>query len=129
MADVLPERAAGLNRWDAAIVGYAALAALARPLTLPAVVAVLLPGLALLTLAARRPARPVRPVRPRAPAVILWTAMTLLVVGWEATAWVWGNDYEHPTLSLLLDPVLDTYPGRVVGWVGWLAAGRWLVTR
>jgi hypothetical protein len=32
-------------------------------------------------------------------------------------------------LSLLLDPVLETYPARVLGYALWLAAGRWLVTR
>jgi hypothetical protein len=45
------------------------------------------------------------------------------------TAALWGNDLSHPTLSLLLDPVLETYPGRVAGWIAWLGVGRWLVTR
>jgi hypothetical protein len=45
------------------------------------------------------------------------------------TAALWGNDSAHPTFSLLVDPILDTYPGRLLGWFGWLATGRWLVTR
>jgi len=45
------------------------------------------------------------------------------------TAVLWGNDSSQPTFSLPLDPVLDTYPGRLVGWLAWLAVGRWLVTR
>jgi hypothetical protein len=51
------------------------------------------------------------------------------ITGWEAAAALWGNDAAHPTLSLLLDPVLATYLGRFVGWVAWLGVGRWLVSR
>ncbi len=43
-----------LDRWDGALVGYAALAALCRPLTAEAAVAVALPAVALVALAARR---------------------------------------------------------------------------
>jgi hypothetical protein len=39
------------------------------------------------------------------------------------------NDLAHPTLSTLADPALATYPGRVVGYVVWLSAGAWLVSR
>lgn len=35
----------------------------------------------------------------------------------------------YPTLSLLADPLLDTYPGRAVCFFGWLAAFWWLVRR
>lgn len=115
------------NRWDAAVVGYALLAALCRPLTLPAALAVLLPGLVLVALRVRRePAS--RPGVPRA-AVVAWGALLLSAGAWELVAFLWGNDTGHPTLSLLLDPVLDTYPGRLAGYLGWLAVGRWLVTR
>ena len=34
-----------------------------------------------------------------------------------------------PTLSLLLDLVLATYPGRIAGWIAWLGVDRWLVIR
>lgn len=116
-----------VDRWDAALVGYALLAAMCRPLTLPAAVAVLLPGVALLVLRARRPTRPAAGV-PRA-AVMPWVALAAAGAAWELVAAAWGNDADHPTLSLLLDPVLGTYPGRLVAYLGWLAAGRWLVTR
>ena len=115
------------NRWDAAVVGYALLAALCRPLTLPAALAVLLPGLVLVALRVRR-APASRPGVPRA-AVAPWMALLLAAGAWELVAVLWGDDADHPTLSLLLDPVLDTYPGRLAGYLGWLAAGRWLVTR
>lgn len=114
--------------WDALLVLYAVLAALCRPLTAPAAAAVLMPGLALLALMVWRvPAR--RPADFERSAALTWLALALLLGGWEATTLVWGNDSAHPTLSRLLDPVLATYPGRLLGWLGWLAMGRWLVTR
>ncbi|MDQ3765344.1 MAG: hypothetical protein M3460_28915, partial [Actinomycetota bacterium] len=62
-------------------------------------------------------------------AAALWLAPAIVGGFWWLVAFLWGNDAAHPTLSLLLDPVLDTYPARVLGYVGWLAAGWWLVTR
>jgi hypothetical protein len=116
------------DRGDALIVGYALVAALGRPLTAPAAVAVVLAVVAaavLLVHAARRPPAPVR-LAPRHAAP--WVGLLLLAAVWELTALTW-DAAAGATLSLLLDPVLDTYPGRVVGWLAWLAAGRWLVTR
>jgi len=127
-ATQVPARVAPLGWWDALIVVYAALAALCRPLTAPAAVAVLLAGAALLALAARRQVPP-QPVICSRRAVLPWMVLALLLAGWELTAMLWGNDSAHPSLSLLLDPVLDTYPGRLVGYLAWLATGRWLVTR
>lgn len=118
-----------LDRWDAAIGAYAVLAAFCAPLTAPAVVAVLVPGSALLLARARRPVRPMPAGgRPRR-AGLLWAGLGVAACLWEVVAMLWGNDEQHPTLSLLLDPVLDTYPGRVLGYVAWLSVGRWLVTR
>jgi hypothetical protein len=124
----VPARNARVGWWDALIVGYAALAALCRPLTAPAAVAVLLAGAVLLALAARR-RRPAQRLVCSRGAAIPWIVLALLLAGWELTAVFWGNDRAHPTLSLLLDPVLETYPGRLVGYLAWLGAGRWLVTR
>ncbi len=115
------------DHWDAAVIGYATLAALCRPLTVEAAVAVGLPAVALVVLAAQRrpPPRVVLARRHVAP----WVGLVVVFAVWEATAALWGNDAAHPTLSLLLDPVLATYPGRVVGWTAWLSVGRWLVSR
>ncbi|MGH3934698.1 MAG: hypothetical protein ACRDS1_06935 [Pseudonocardiaceae bacterium] len=116
-------------RWDAASVGYALIAAVFEPLTVPATVAVLVPGVLLLALRVRRPVRPLPAGAVSPAAVTLWLALVAAGGGWWLVAFLWGNDPEHPTLSLLLDPVLDTYPARVLGYAAWLAAGRWLVTR
>jgi hypothetical protein len=132
---------ARLGWWNALILLYAALAALCRPLTAPAAVVVLLPGAALLALMAWRRPPPGRAVRlgwRRTPpgravcsrrSLVPWAVLVLLFGGWELTAALWGNDSAHPTFSLLLDPVLETYPGRLLGWLAWLGLGRWLVSR
>jgi hypothetical protein len=113
--------------WGAAVAGYAAVAALCRPLTIPAAVAVVLAVIALVVLAAHR-GRPPRVAVERRH-VVPWVVLLALFAAWETTAALWGNDAAHPTLSLLLDPVLETYPGRLVGWTAWLGVGAWLVTR
>lgn len=118
-----------LDRWDAAIGAYALLAAFCAPLTAPAVAAVLLPGVALLLVRARRPVRPMPPGGLPRHGGLLWAGLGVAACLWEIVALVWGNDEQHPTLSLLLDPVLDTYPGRVLAYGAWLGVGRWLVTR
>lgn len=114
------------DRWDAALVGYALVAALCHPLTAAAAVAVLAPGVVLAAIAVARTPRP--STVPRS-AAVPWVVLLGAAVVWELVVFLWGNDAERPTLSLLLDPVLDTYPGRLVGYLAWLAAGRALVTR
>lgn len=123
------DKPARADRWDAVIVGYALIAAVFEPLTVRAAVAVLIPGVLVL---ARRATRPVRPLPSGAVspgAAALWLALATAGAAWWLVAFLWGNDPQHPTLSLLLDPVLETYPARVLGYALWLAAGRWLVTR
>ncbi len=132
LAQVLKRPQVGLrrpDRWDAATVGYASLAALFTPLSAPAAVAVLLPGVLVVVLRAMRPVgdlpRDAQPYR----AAAQWLVLAVVGALWWLVAFLWGNDPEHPTLSLLLDPVLETYPGRLLGYTIWLGAGRWLVTR
>jgi hypothetical protein len=124
----LAAQGARLGRWDALLLLYAVPAAFCRPLTAPAAVVVLLLGAALLALATWRRV-PQGPTVCSRRSVVPWVVLALLFGGWELTAAVWGNDSAHPTFSLLLAPVLETYPGRLVGWLAWLGMGRWLVTR
>ncbi len=115
--------------WDAAIVGYAALAALFTPLSAPAAVAVLLPGALVVVLRTVRPVGELPKDAQPAHAAGQWLSLAAVGALWWLVAFHWGNDSEHPTLSLLLDPVLETYPGRLLGYTLWLGAGRWLATR
>ncbi|MEU8260779.1 hypothetical protein AB0C02_09190 [Micromonospora sp. NPDC048999] len=110
-----------------AVIGYALVAAVARPLTGPAAGAVLLPGGALLAVGLRRVPDRLRQVGPRA--AVVWLGLGVLFCLWELGALLAGNDEAHPTFSIFTDPLLDTYPGRVVGYLLWLGTGAWLVTR
>jgi hypothetical protein len=125
----VPDKLPRVDRWDAVIVGYALIAAVFRPLTMPAAVAVLIPGVLLLALRATRPVRPLPSGAVSPGAATLWLGLAVAGAAWWLVALLWGNDPQHPTLSLLLDPILETYPARVLGYALWLAAGRWLVTR
>ena len=111
----------------AAIVAYAVFAALARPLTLPSAFTVLAPGVALLWLGARR--LPNRAIRASRATGITWLGLGVVFCVWELVALFTGNDVAHPTFSILADPLLDTYPGRVLGYLVWLTTGAWMVTR
>ncbi|MGH3882490.1 MAG: hypothetical protein ACRDRC_03660, partial [Pseudonocardiaceae bacterium] len=74
-----------VDRWDAASVGYALIAAVFEPLTVPAAVAVLIPGVLL----AWRATRPVRPLPSGAVSpgtVALWLALAAAGAGWWLVA-------------------------------------------
>jgi hypothetical protein len=115
---------------------YAAVAALTQPLTVPATVAWAVPALAALILAgSRTPA-----VRHRAAAdrriqrtAVAWGTILALVVALELAAWLQQPAYnvgshDHPTISLLLDPILEPWPARLGAWAVWLWVG-WRVVR
>ena len=110
-----------------AIVAYALSAALCRPLTGPALGAVLIAGAPLCWLGVRRRPRRARPVGARSAAV--WLGLGGLAAAVELGLWLGPDDPAHPTLSTLADPVLSTYPGRVLGYLLWVGSGVWLVSR
>jgi hypothetical protein len=110
-----------------AIVAYALLAAVCQPLTAPALVAVLLVGAPLCWLGVLRRPRRAQQVDARSAAV--WLGIGGLGTAFELALRLGPNDTAHPTLSTLADPVLGTYPGRVVGYVLWIGMGVWLVRR
>ena len=110
-----------------AVVAYALLAAVCRPLTGPALGAVLVAGTPLCWLGVRRRPRRGRPAGARSAAV--WLGLAGLAVAFELGLWLGPDDPAHPTLSTLADPALSTYPGRVLGYVLWAGSGVWLVSR
>lgn len=114
---------------------YAALASLSRPLTGIAAVAVAVPVVIVLVRACRR--------RSPAPGDVGHTRVRRTAVGWGALVVLAGAvelvalarqpaydvaSPEHPTISLLLDPVTEDGPVRFVAWCCWLGLG-WAVTR
>lgn len=127
MAPILPGPAAARNNGGIALLaaglGYAMLGATFTSHSVPALVAVLVPGTAALAAVAL-------PRRPRLPGGrfgrrhLVWLVWALLFTAWEVTSLLLGE----LSFSLLLDPVLEIYPLRVAGWVLWLG-GLWLLVR
>lgn len=114
---------------------YAALASLSRPLTGVAAAAVAVPAVIVLVRACRRrpPASP-DAGRGRVRRTALgWATLVGLAGAVELVALARQPAYdvaspEHPTISLLLDPVTEGGPLRFVAWCCWLGLG-WAVTR
>jgi hypothetical protein len=121
---------------------YAAAASSTAPLTTAAAVAVAVPATAVLVLVIRRrpgpwsqAARPdPLPPGPRLRrTAAAWAVLVVLGATGEFAAWLRQPAYDvaspdHPTLSLLLDPVTGGGPGRFAAWCAWLYAG-WRVAR
>jgi hypothetical protein len=105
-----------------AALAYACLGATFASHSIPALVAVLVPGVAALVavLVVRRPRVPARIGARHLPWLVWAVAFGL----WELAALLLGE----LSFSLLMDPVLEIYPLRVGGWLLWLSAG-WLLVR
>jgi hypothetical protein len=90
--------------------------------------AVLLFGGALIWLGSsgRLPRRPVP--RRLSGTAAWWLVPTLFLAIVELVNFLFGSTYPHPTLSVLLDPVLARYPARAAVYFGWLA-GLWGLVR
>lgn len=58
----------------------------------------------------------------------LWAVVAVVLCLWELSSFLLGRDDEaakltHPAVSDLLDPLIDTWPGRVAFVVLWVATG------
>lgn len=103
---------------------YAAVGATFTSHSIPALVAVLVPGVAALVAVAvfdRPREEPAHRIGARHRAWLVWA---VCFGAWELTALFLGE----LSFSLLLDPVLEIYPLRLAGWGLWLSAG-WLLVR
>jgi hypothetical protein len=80
-----------------------------------------------LGLSGRLPRRPAPRRLDRAAAWWLLPALTLAAV--ELATFIGGSTYHSPTLSLLSDPVLESYLARAALYFGWLTAFWGLVRR
>jgi len=122
-------RLRGLTGW-AGVAVYAWVGAGFPSLTWQATVAVLLPGAAVLLRGTVGPP----PERPPAPhvgrrAVLVWSVPFGAFCLLEIVNDLLGSTWEHPTLSVLLDPALARHDVRAAALFSWLAAGWWLVRR
>lgn len=114
---------------------YAGLASLTQPMTRTAEIACVAPAALVLALACRSSPRGAAqsavPVRRTAAA---WTTLLAFAAAWELTAWLQQPAYnipsrDHPTVSVLLDPLTGQGPLRLAAWAAWLWAGWRLVRR
>ena len=118
------------------VVLYAAVASLTRPLSSAAAVAVAVPAVAGLVLACL--ASPSADRRGNDPAVrrtaALWAVVVALGTAWELAAWLQQPAYnvashEHPTASMLVDPVTEAGIPRFAAWCCWMYVGYRVVRR
>jgi len=116
--------------WLLVGIGYALVGGSLRRLTAPAELATLLPGAAALWYA-------LRPDTPRFPAperidrrgMVAWGAVLVAFGIWELYAALRGSTPAHPTLSILMGPLIDPPFARAAGYAVWLAGGLWVVRR
>ncbi|MFL6110748.1 MAG: hypothetical protein ACJ786_05290 [Catenulispora sp.] len=116
--------------WALLGVGYALVAGSFARLTVPAELATLLPGAGLLWYA-KRPATPrfAAPDRIDGRGVLPWAVVGVAFGIWELYAALRGSTPAHPTLSILMRPLIDPAPARAIGYGLWLAGGLWVVRR
>lgn len=116
--------------WTAAVV-FAAIAGRFAALCAPAEFAVLGSGLVVFAWATRIPAdqRRAAPERIDGRGSLAWLGLLAVFLTWELFALFRGSTAAHPTLSILLGPILAEPLPRSGGYLLWLAAGVWIAKR
>lgn len=104
-----------------------------RPFDWPATVLIATVAVVLLARAVRSPSEPISTAPRLRNGLLLWSPLVIAVSVWELFALSrqseWNvPDPSHPTLSTLLDPMLEQGPGRLAAWLIWLAIG-WRLLR
>ncbi len=61
--------------------------------------------------------------------VVWWLVPVGMLAAFEIATYVLGSTHDYPTLSLLADPLLESYPVRVAAYFGWLTVFWGLVRR
>ena len=99
-----------------------------RPYTWPALMAVAAAGIATIVLGTRR-RRPSDPRAYDARGAVIWGIVFAVLVGWELAAYFQQPRADHPTLSALVDPVINWRPARALAFLSWIALGADLSRR
>ena len=116
----------------AATTVYAALASTTGVNTVGAAVAVAVPGAAVAIVALRRQNKAVLAGPGLRRGATIWAVVALTALLWEAGAYLGEltvGQYEHPTLSVLLAPLMHDQVVRFAAWSLWLYAGWRLILR
>jgi len=102
----------------------------------PATIAVIIPGAVVLALNWNGPLR--RPSETPPPVgtvgTVAWLSVFIGLGLWEFTQLLLQpslttDSWQHPTISVLSDPILATHPGRTIGLIMWLLFGWFLLDR
>ena len=114
--------------WVGVWVGIATLGAYTSPFGWAATGLVAVLALVLVTRTVLRPAESFTVDSRLRHGVLVWSLLVSAVVVWELVALSRQTDWAvpdpaHPTLSTLLDPILEHGPGRWLGWLVWLGFG------
>jgi len=116
--------------WILVGVGYSLIGGSLRRLTAPAELATLVPGAALLWYALRPTTRRFNtPAQLDRRGVVPWAVVLALFGVWELYAAARGSTPAHPTLSILMGPLIDPPFARAAGYAVWLGLGVWVVRR
>ncbi|HEX5495861.1 MAG TPA: hypothetical protein VFX70_14920 [Mycobacteriales bacterium] len=92
--------------------------------------AVLIPGMIIFALGvARPPDRRPRPVPIGTAGAVAWSVPLLTFCVLEIVDDLLGSTRAHPTLSILMDPVLNIHVWRSMGYFVWIVVGWALVKR
>jgi hypothetical protein len=115
----------------AAALSMAVLAGRLASLTWPAALVVGLVGGTVVGLSLQRSPTPGRRAPDRIDPVgaAAWLALVVAVLAWELIALLQGSTAEHPSLSVLLDPLLNDPVVRSAAFLGWLSLGVYLLRR
>jgi hypothetical protein len=119
--------------WACGLLAYAAIGSGFEPMTWPATAAVAVPAAVVALVVLRRPTAAQAELGPTLRrTTIAWAVLIGAGLLWEAWAFFHQPaptvpSWDYPTLSVLLDPVLEHRLLRFVGWLIWLHAGRRLL--
>jgi hypothetical protein len=93
-----------------------------RPFTWPALLVVGAAGVGTIVVGTRT-RRPLQPGTNHVKGAAIWGIACALLVGWELAAYLQHPRADHPTLSALVEPVIDWRPTRALAFLSWVALG------
>jgi hypothetical protein len=112
------------------LVAYAWIDATAAPFTTRALVGVLIPGAVLGAIAYGRPPQRIPPPRGLdAIGFSYWVIAVVALFEWEASAYGDNSRYWHPSLTNLINPLLQPHVMKSAAILVWMLAGWGLVKR
>jgi hypothetical protein len=114
----------------AALAGYCWVAGGLAPFTTRSLLSVLVPGAVLGAIAyGRPPARIPAPERIDVAGFSYWAIAVAALFEWEASAFIGGSTWWHPSLTELVSPLIAAHPAKSIAMLAWLLCGWALVRR